>query len=140
MKEIYKVKTPERIVFGDPMYFEQCTKEELKLCIELIYFNNVNTVSITGAFCYKEQYGQTYTYDKDGNVISAVDLAKTSSTFAYYGNQMAKMLNPSGSKYLYDYNDKKQLTTAISTDGQQIRVRKSSSLSLSNRSAVRRIS
>lgn len=29
MKEIYKVKTPERIVFGDPMYFEQCTKEEL---------------------------------------------------------------------------------------------------------------
>lgn len=28
MKEIYKVKTPERIVFGDPMYFEQCTKEE----------------------------------------------------------------------------------------------------------------
>lgn len=30
MKEIYKVKPPERIVFGDPMYFEQCKKEELK--------------------------------------------------------------------------------------------------------------
>ncbi len=90
-----------------------------KICVELIYFNNVNTVSITGAFCYKEQYGQTYDYDKNGNIVSAVDIAKTNSTFAYYGNQMAKMLNPSGSKYLYDYNDKKQLTTAISTDGQQ---------------------
>ena len=30
MKEIYKVKPPERIVFGDPMYFEQCKKGELK--------------------------------------------------------------------------------------------------------------
>lgn len=28
MKEIYKVKLPERIVFGDPLYFEQCKKEE----------------------------------------------------------------------------------------------------------------
>ena len=54
-----------------------------KICIEVIYFNNVNTVSVTGAFCYKEQYGQTYDYDKDGNVVSTVDLAKTNSTFAY---------------------------------------------------------
>ena len=28
MKEVYKVKPPERIVFGDPLYFEQCTEEE----------------------------------------------------------------------------------------------------------------
>lgn len=90
-----------------------------KICIEVIYFNNVNTVSVTGAFCFKEQYGQTYDYDKDGNVVSTVDLAKTNSTFAYYGNQMAKMLNPSGSKYLYNYNDKKQLYKALSSDGQE---------------------
>lgn len=30
MKEVYKVKSSERVVFGAPMYFEQCTKEELK--------------------------------------------------------------------------------------------------------------
>ena len=90
-----------------------------KICVELIYFNNVNTVSITGAFCYKEQYGQTYDYDKNGNIVSAVDIAKTNSTFAYYGNQMAKMLNPSGSKYMYSYNDKKQLYKALSSDGQE---------------------
>ena len=87
------------------------------IAISFTYDHNVNNAYQTGAFCYKEQYGQTYTYDKDGNVVSSVDLAKTNSTFAYYGNQMAKMLNPSGSKYLYSYNDKKQLTASLSSDG-----------------------
>lgn len=27
------------------------------------------------------------------------------------------MLNPSGSKYLYNYNNKKQMTNALSSDG-----------------------
>lgn len=81
------------------------------------YDHNVNNAYQTGAFCYKEQYGQTYDYDKDGNVTSVVDIAKTNSTFSYYGNQMAKMLNPSGSKYLYNYNNKKQMTNALSSDG-----------------------
>ena len=90
-----------------------------KISISLLYNHNVNAAYMTGAFCFKEQYGQTYDYDKDGNVVSTVDLAKTNSTFAYYGNQMAKMLNPSGSKYLYNYNDKKQLYKALSSDGQE---------------------
>ncbi len=81
------------------------------------YDHNVNNAYQTGAFCYKEQFGQTYDYDKDGNVTSVVDIAKTNSTFSYYGNQMAKMLNPSGSKYLYNYNNKKQMTNALSSDG-----------------------
>lgn len=90
-----------------------------KIAVSLIYDHNVNAAYMTGAFCYKEEYGQTYTYDKNGNLVSAVDLAKTNSTFSYYGNQMSKMLNPSGSKYLYNYNDKKQLTYALSSDGQE---------------------
>ncbi len=89
------------------------------LGISLVYDHNVNNAHLTGAFCYKEQYGQTYDYDSKGNVTSVVDLAKTNSSFSYYGGQMAKMLNPSGSKYLYTYNDKKQLTFAMSTDGQE---------------------
>ena len=31
MKETYKVKTPERIKFGDPWYFETCSREDLEL-------------------------------------------------------------------------------------------------------------
>ena len=89
------------------------------LTIHLIYFNNANSVSMTGAFCYKEEFGQTYTYDSNGNTVSSVDLAKTSSEFAYYGNQMAQMLSPTGSKYLYNYNSKKQLYSALSSSGQE---------------------
>lgn len=88
--------------------------------IEIIYFNNVNTISTVGAFCYKEQFGQTYDYDKDGNVVSVVDLAQTNSTFAYKGNQMAMMLNPSGSQYVYAYAyNESDLAEAFSTDGQR---------------------
>lgn len=90
-----------------------------KIAIALLYDHNVNAAYMTGAFCYKEQYGQTYDYDKNGNVVSTVDLAKTNSAFSYYGSQMSRMLNPSGSAYMYTYDDKKQLTYALSSDGQQ---------------------
>lgn len=90
-----------------------------KIAISLIYDHNVNNAYITGAFCFKEQYGQTYDYDSNGNVVSTKDLAETNSKFSYYGSQMSAMLNPSGSSYLYTYNNKKQLTYALSSDGLQ---------------------
>ncbi len=92
-----------------------------KLCLEVIYFYNANKISVTGAFCYKEEFGQTYTYDSNGNIVSSVDLAKTNSEFAYYGNQMSQMLTPTGSRYLYNYTDdgKKQLYSALSSAGQE---------------------
>lgn len=86
----------------------------------VIYYNNVNTVMTTGGFCFKEEFGQTYTYDDNGNVISSVDLANSESSFAYFGDQMAQMLNPSGSRYMYSYDeDTKNLNYALSSDGQQ---------------------
>ena len=91
-----------------------------KICFEVIYYCNVNTVMMTGGFCFKEEFGQTYAYDKDGNVISSVDLANSKSSFAFKGDQMAKMLNPSGSEYFYSYeNDTNNLNDAVSTDGQR---------------------
>ncbi len=91
-----------------------------KLCFEVIYYSNINTVMMTGGFCYKEEFGQTYTYDKDGHVVSAVDLSNSQSSFAYKGGQMAQMLNPSGSRYMYSYDDDtNNLNYALSSDGQQ---------------------
>ena len=88
-------------------------------CFEVIYYSNVNTVMMTGGFCYREEFGQTYTYDKNGNIVSSVDLANTESNFAYFGDQMAKMLNPSGSRYLYSYDEQNKLNYALSSDGQE---------------------
>lgn len=87
--------------------------------VELVYYYNANTAYITGAFCFREEFGQTYTYDKDGNISSVVDLANSESDFAFSGGQMAKMLNPSGSRYLYSYDEQNKLNYALSSDGQQ---------------------
>ena len=90
-----------------------------KIKVALVYDYNINKAYMTGAYCYKEQYGQTYTYDDDGNIVSAVDLAETESAFEYGTNNMlSKLVNPSGSSYEYTYNDKNQLTQAVSSDGQ----------------------
>ena len=90
------------------------------LCFEVIYYSNVNTVAMTGGFCYKEEFGQTYDYDDNGNVTSVVDLANSKSSFAFKGDQMAKMLNPSGSEYFYSYDSTtNNLNNAVSTDGQR---------------------
>lgn len=87
--------------------------------LSLAYDYNANTAYMTGAYCYKEQYGQTYTYDSFGNVISSVDLAETESAFQYNGdNMLTKLINPSGSSYGYTYNDQNLLIQAISSDGQ----------------------
>ena len=88
-------------------------------CFEVIYYSNINTVMMTGGFCHREEFGQTYTYDEDGNVISSVDLANVQSNFVYYGSQMAKMLNPSGSRYIYAHDSNGRLTYALSSSGLQ---------------------
>ena len=88
-----------------------------RVCFEVYYYNNANNVYTTGAFCYKEEFGQTYTYDNNGNIVSSVDLAKSNSTFGYQGNNLAGMLNPSGSSYLYSYDNSNNINTAFSSDG-----------------------
>ena len=87
------------------------------VCFETYYYNNANRVYTTGAFCYKEEFGQTYTYDNNGNIVSSVDLAKSNSIFGYQGNNLAGMLNPSGSSYLYSYDNSNNINTAFSSDG-----------------------
>ena len=86
--------------------------------IVFVYNYNVNTAWFTNAFVYKEEFGQTYTYDENGNVASVVDTANTKSTFAYENNMLKKLINPTGSEYTYNYDGKKNLTSASTSDGQ----------------------
>ena len=94
-----------------------------KVCFEVIYYNNVNSVSITGGFCNKENSTDNYAYDDNGNLISAVDLAESNSRFAYRNNSLVTMLNPSGSDYTYAYDNYGNIHTAFSTDGLKYSVR-----------------
>ena len=84
-----------------------------------VYNYNINQAWFTNAFLYKEEFGQTYTYDEDGNIASVVDISNKKSSFAFENNMLKKLVNPTGSEYTYDYDEKKNLTKAKTSDGQQ---------------------
>ena len=90
--------------------------------LDFDYDYNDNTALFNRAYVYKESYGQSYTYDKDGNVVSSVDLARTEATFAYQDDQLSKLMNPSGSRYFYTYDLHNNLTYALTSGGQRYAV------------------
>ena len=93
-------------------------KDYNQVRFDIDYRNNENTAVFTLPYLYKEDYGQTYTYDDDGNVISSVDLAASETSFAYNDNQLAKIFSPSGTNYSYTYDETNNLLKyAISSDG-----------------------
>ena len=84
------------------------------------YDNNAGDVYMTAPYVYKEEFGQTYDYDKDGNLQSSVDLANTQASFTYNNQQLSKLANPTGSKFLYTTNiNTRNLEYAQTTDGQR---------------------
>ena len=85
--------------------------------VQLRYDYNANNVQFKAVYLNKEEFGQTYVYDKNGNVTSTKDLADNQSSFEYRNDQLSKILNPTGSRYMYTYNrDTKNMEFAIDTD------------------------
>ena len=86
--------------------------------IELAYDYNVNTVYFDGIQLYKEQFGNSYTYDEDGNVKSVVDLQKQTTTYEYDNNNLTQMLQDNVAKMTYTYYDNSHnVKTATSAEG-----------------------
>lgn len=80
-----------------------------------LYYNNANTAYFTNFEFYKEEFGISYQYDANGNVISTVDLAKQESQFQYNANNdLIKAIDPKGSQFTYEYDDKHNMTKATS--------------------------
>ena len=95
-------------------------KEYSYIQLYISYDNNAGDVYMTAPYVYKEEFGQTYDYDKDGNLQSSVDLANTQSSFTYNNQQLSKLANPTGSKFLYTTNiNTRNLEYAQTTDGQR---------------------
>ena len=85
--------------------------------IELVYDYNVNTVCFDGIQLYKEEFGSSYTYDEDGNIVSVVDLQKQTTSYEYTDNDLTKEILPSGAKLEYTYDDYHNVKTAKSAVG-----------------------
>lgn len=81
-----------------------------------LYYENENTAYFDGLQLYKEEFGQSYTYDDKGNVISTSDLAEQNSTFEYANNDLVKSISPSGNQFKYEYDGNHNITKATSAE------------------------
>lgn len=76
----------------------------------LLYYKNVNQVYFDNAQLIRDTFGNSYTYDSKGNLISTVDLQeKEENTFSYDGNnQLIRQSNIEGGEVLYSYDATKK--------------------------------
>ncbi len=82
------------------------------------YSYNVNTAYFALPYLYKDHYGQSYTYDNDGNVVTSADRTAAQTSYAYNDDNLSKLATPTGSEQLMSYADNGDLTLAQTTDGQ----------------------
>ena len=91
-------------------------KDYTMLEVLCTYDYNCNAAYFDNVFLYRDT-AQSYTYDKNGNVVSTADNAKQQSTFEYTGNNLTNLINPDGTSYTYTYDSKNNLTDAESNVG-----------------------
>jgi RHS repeat-associated protein len=77
------------------------------------YNDNVNNAYFDGIRLYKEEFGDSYTYDDEGNQITTVNIAKQCSTFQYSAaNDLIRVGDPKLNEHEYVYNAKHSVTSA----------------------------
>ena len=85
--------------------------------VRVLYDYNANTAYFDGIQLYKEEFGETYTYDDNGNVISVLDLQKKKTTYEYTSNNLTKTVLPSGAVLTYTYDGYHNVKTAKTDQG-----------------------
>ncbi len=85
--------------------------------IQILYGYNVNTMYFDGIQLYKEEFGNSYTYDQNGNVISVKDLQGQTTKYEYTNNNLTKAILPTGAKLTYTYDNYHNVKTATSDTG-----------------------
>ena len=92
------------------------TGDYTSITIEAVYINNVNTVYFDGLQLFKEEFGVSYTYDDDGNVISVIDLQQKNTTYEYSNNDLTKIMQDGKTKMEYTYDDYHNVLTATTQE------------------------
>ncbi|HAB66787.1 MAG TPA: hypothetical protein DCE23_05415, partial [Firmicutes bacterium] len=83
-------------------------------------FGSANDCYLTNFSLFKDLEQYSYTYDDNGNLISATDLAKQTSTMKYNkNNQLLQTISPIGNKFTFEYDNKvtDRMIRAISPTG-----------------------
>ena len=78
--------------------------------ISYTYCHNANIAFFDGLSLFREEFGQSYTYDDKNNVISVVDAKKQASKFEYNStNDLTGVTDAKGNKLLMKYDKKHNL-------------------------------
>ena len=88
------------------------------ITIIVAYDYGANQVSFDGIQLFKEEFGNSYTYDDDGNVVSVVDLQKQNTTYEYdEDGNLTEILQDNKAKMTYTYDSNHNVLTATSGEG-----------------------
>lgn len=80
-------------------------KDYRQVEFRLEFYCNANYAQFGNVGLFKEEFGQSYQYDQNGNLVTSQDLAKQNSTFMYSGNNdLLQNVNPRGGKFVYEYD------------------------------------
>lgn len=94
------------------------TKDYTSVVISFDYIKQVNEVFFDGAQVYREEFGKTFSYDEQGNLVASKDLTGNSNSTNYdSSNQLISQTNPDGSYVSYDYDNFHRVTAAQSSTG-----------------------
>lgn len=85
--------------------------------IQVLYDYNANTVYFDGIQLYKEEFGNSYKYDANGNVKSVTDIQGQITSYAYENNDLTKMTLPTGAELTYVYDTHHNVTKATTQLG-----------------------
>ena len=86
--------------------------------ISYTYCHNANLAFFDGLSLFREEYGQTYVYDKDNNVVSVTDAQKQTQKFEYSSSQdLTGMTDARGNKFTYEYDSSHNVTKGTSAEG-----------------------
>ena len=87
----------------------------VRVDIGFAYCRNANIAYFDGLALYKEEFGTSFVYGEDGNVVTVTDQAKKSGKFEYdSADNIKKMIDPKGNNFTYTYDSKHNVLTAKS--------------------------
>ena len=96
----------------------KAAKPYSQMGIYTAYVQTLNTVYFDNVQLFKEEFGHSYDYDSNGNLISVVDLQKNKTKYDYdSNNNLVKMTLPSGASQSYTYDSCHNVTKAVSPEG-----------------------
>ena len=96
----------------------KAAKPYSQMGIYTAYVQTLNTVYFDNVQLFKEEFGHSYDYDSNGNLISVIDLQKNETKYDYdSNNNLVKMTLPSGASQSYTYDSYHNVIKAVSPEG-----------------------